>query len=196
MLERAVLLEDLRRSHPEAVIVCQLGDTTEELRRVADDPRNLYLLGSMGMVIPVALGVALTTGTQVIAVEGDGGCLMNLGTLTTVARYGPETLSILVLDNGSYGSTGGQPSATSTGADLAAIGRAAGLGESRQFRHAGSEDALVNWLGMPGPRLAVARTRHSSPPEDRRPPPMLPVENRARFTVAIGRGRPRTPDPT
>lgn len=141
MLERAVLLEDLRRSHPEAVIVCQLGDTTEELRRVADDPRNLYLLGSMGMVIPVALGVALTTGTQVIAVEGDGGCLMNLGTLTTVARYGPETLSILVLDNGSYGSTGGSrarrapaPTSPRSGALRASVSHGSSATPARRTR--------------------------------------------------------------
>ncbi|MCC2334737.1 thiamine pyrophosphate-dependent enzyme [Cellulomonas wangsupingiae] len=169
------------------MIICQLGDATEELRRVADDPRNLYLLGSMGMVIPVALGMALSTGKQVVAVEGDGGCLMNLGALTTVARYGPKRLSILVLDNGSYGSTGGQPSATSTGADLAAIGRASGLKESRQFDHAGSEDALVNWLGISGVRLAVARTRSSPPPSERSTPRILPVENTARLTAAIGR---------
>lgn len=147
----------LRRRCPNGIIVAQLGDTSNELYEVAESDRNLYLLGAMGMVIPVALGIALSTELPVIAVEGDGGCLMNLGTLTTTARYGPPNLSVLILDNEQYGSTGGQASATGTGANLAAIAAGCGI-RSRVFKGAESTHTLVSWLLQPGTRLAVAKT--------------------------------------
>lgn len=146
----------LRKRSPDGIIVAQLGDTSNELYEVAESDRNLYLLGAMGMVIPVALGIALSTELPVIAVEGDGGCLMNLGTLTTTARYGPSNLSVLILDNEQYGSTGGQTSATGTGADLAAIAAGCGI-KSRVFKSAESTHTLVSWLFQPGTRLAVAK---------------------------------------
>lgn len=187
MLDRAVLLESTRRSNRSAAIVCQLGDAGDDLRYVADDPGNLYLLGSMGMVVPVALGIALRLDTRVIAVEGDGGCLMNLGALTTAARYGPANLSILILDNGSYGTTGWQPSATRTGADLAGVGRAAGLKEVRSFDRDGAEDELSWWLDLPGLRLAVARTGCGKGVPDRGAR-LLPTQIRTRF---VDRTRPQ-----
>lgn len=147
----------LRERCPNGIIVAQLGDTSNELYEVAESDRNLYLLGAMGTVIPVALGIALSTELPVIAVEGDGGCLMNLGTLTTTARYGTPNLSVLILDNEQYGSTGGQASATGTGANLAAIAAGCGI-KSRAFKSAESTHTLVSWLLQPGTRLAAAKT--------------------------------------
>lgn len=161
MIDRRNLLVSIRDSMPEAVIVSQLGDTSNELFEVADSDRNLYLLGSMGMVIPVALGISLSTKVRVVAVEGDGGCLMNLGALTTIARYGPPNLSVLILDNEQYGSTGGQPSATSGRTDIAAVAGVCGI-TARTFHATENLHQLSDWLLQPELRLAVAKTLPST----------------------------------
>jgi sulfopyruvate decarboxylase subunit beta len=52
---------------------------------------------------------------------------MNLGSLSTMARYRPKKLTHVVFDNESLLSVGGFPTATSTGTDLEGIARAAGI---------------------------------------------------------------------
>ena len=62
-----------------------------------------------------------------IVFDGDGSILMNLGGLTTLARYRPRNLVHVVFDNESLLSVGGFPTATATGSDLAGIAKAAGV---------------------------------------------------------------------
>ena len=57
-----------------------------------------------------------------VVLDGDGSVLMNLGGLTTLARYRPRNLVHVVFDNESLLSVGGFPTATSTGSDLAGDG--------------------------------------------------------------------------
>jgi thiamine pyrophosphate-dependent acetolactate synthase large subunit-like protein len=53
------------------------------------------MLGSMGLTIPIALGVAIAQPQRhVIALEGDGSLLMQLGCLATVAERAPKNLTI------------------------------------------------------------------------------------------------------
>ena len=93
--------------------VCGLGYLSREFyarsERIRD--RCLYCMGSMGSVVPISLGVSLAKPhVRVLAIEGDGSLLMNLGTLSTLRRYGSPRVRLLVMDNGCYESTGGQPS--------------------------------------------------------------------------------------
>ena len=82
----------------------------------------------MGLASSMGLGIALSKpDRQVIVFDGDGSILMNLGGLTTLARYRPRNLVHVVFDNESLLSVGGFPTATATGSDLAAIARAAGV---------------------------------------------------------------------
>ena len=62
-----------------------------------------------------------------IALEGDGSLLMQLGCLSTVAMQAPKNFTIVVWDNGIYQITGGQPTASASAADLVAIARGSGL---------------------------------------------------------------------
>ena len=62
-----------------------------------------------------------------IVLDGDGSILMNLGGLTTLARYRPRNLVHVVFDNESLLSVGGFPTATSTGSDIAAMAKGAGI---------------------------------------------------------------------
>jgi sulfopyruvate decarboxylase subunit beta len=81
----------------------------------------------MGMATPIGLGISLTSDKQVVVIDGDGSLLMNPGTLATAAHLAPENLTILAIDNGSYGSTGGQPTLTHSCVDLERVARGFGI---------------------------------------------------------------------
>ena len=82
----------------------------------------------MGLASSMGLGIAMVMPQhKVIVIDGDGSLLMNLGTLSTMARYKPGNLLHIVFDNESLLSVGGFPTATSTGTDLAGIARASGV---------------------------------------------------------------------
>ena len=113
----------------EHAIFCYAGAACEELYASGDSPRFMYVLGSMGLSCAVGMGAALASGRPVLAFEGDGSILMNLGALVTVGRFGPSGFVLALMDNGQHGSTGGQPTATSDGVDLTALAQAAGCRE-------------------------------------------------------------------
>ena len=103
------------------------------------------MLGSMGLTIPIALGVALAQPRRhVIALEGDGSLLMQLGCLATVAERAPKNLTIVVWDNGIYQITGSQPTASASAADLVAIARGSGIASSAWAADEDDFDRLVH----------------------------------------------------
>jgi len=110
------------------VIVCNLGIPSKELFALKHQPSNFYMLGSMGMATPVGLGISLVSGREVIVIDGDGSLLMNPGTLATAAHFSPPNLTILAVDNSSYGSTGDQPTLTGSCVDLAVLAEGFGIG--------------------------------------------------------------------
>jgi sulfopyruvate decarboxylase subunit beta len=116
-------------SHLEdRVVVTIMGAVAAELQSIGHRPNFFYLQHAMGLASSMGLGIALTRpDRQVIVFDGDGSVLMNLGGLTTLARYRPSNLVHVVFDNESLLSVGGFPTATSTGSDLAAIAAAAGV---------------------------------------------------------------------
>ena len=68
---------------------------------------------------------------QVVVFDGDGSVLMNLGGLSTLARYRPANLVHVVFDNESLLSVGGFPTATGTCTRLAEVAAAAGVPRTR-----------------------------------------------------------------
>ena len=112
----------------DAAVVTIMGAVAAELQSLGHQPNFFYLQHAMGLASSLGLGVALAQPRrQVIVFDGDGSLLMNLGGLTTLARYRPPNLLHVVFDNESLLSVGGFPTATSTGSDLAAIAAAAGV---------------------------------------------------------------------
>ncbi len=111
----------------DALLVGNIGVPCKELHHVCDMPANFYMLGSMGLASSIGLGLALSRpDKRVVAIEGDGSVLMNMGTLATIASQEPQNYLLIIIDNGAYGSTGNQPTATSKNTDLAAVARGAG----------------------------------------------------------------------
>jgi thiamine pyrophosphate-dependent acetolactate synthase large subunit-like protein len=116
--------------HDEAV-VGGIGNTNFDLWAAGHRPQNFYMLGSMGLAFPIALGVALAQPKRhVFALEGDGSLLMQLGSLTTIATLAPKNLTMIIMDNGVYQITGAQPTPAAAVADLVAIAVASGLTNS------------------------------------------------------------------
>lgn len=137
----------------EAGIIATTGKCGRELFTLADRRQHLYQVGSMGCAAPMALGSALNTKRPVIALDGDGAALMKLGAMATVGAYGPDNLVHLVLDNGTYDSTGGQPT-VSESVDFASVAVACGYaGAAACDDLNGFEAALTAALNEGGPRL-------------------------------------------
>ena len=116
--------------HEEAVIG-GIGNTNFDLWAAGHRPQNFYMLGSMGLAFPIALGVALAQpARRVFALEGDGSLLMQLGALSTIAALKPKNLIMIVMDNGIYQITGAQPTPAASVADIVGIATASGLANS------------------------------------------------------------------
>lgn len=110
------------------LVVTIMGATAAELQSLGHRPNFFYLQHAMGLASSTGLGLALSLPEQtVIVFDGDGSLLMNLGTLSTMARYRPKNMVHVVFDNESLLSVGGFPTATSTGTDLEGIARASGI---------------------------------------------------------------------
>jgi sulfopyruvate decarboxylase subunit beta len=120
----AAVYEDIE----ECAVVTIMGAVAVELYSLGHRANFFYLEHAMGLASSIGLGIALAQpDRKVVVIDGDGSVLMNLGTLTTLARYNPPNLTHIVFDNESLLSVGGFPTATSTGSDIAAIARGAGI---------------------------------------------------------------------
>jgi sulfopyruvate decarboxylase subunit beta len=131
-------LEAMKAIYPElerSVVVTIMGAVAAELQSLGHRPNFFYLQHAMGLASSLGLGIALARpALPVVVLDGDGSLLMNLGGLTTLARYRPKNLTHVVFDNESLLSVGGFPTATSTGSDLAAIAAGAGVRRTATVR--------------------------------------------------------------
>jgi thiamine pyrophosphate-dependent acetolactate synthase large subunit-like protein len=115
--------------HEEAVIG-GIGNTNFDLWSAGHRPQNFYMLGAWGSP-SIALGVALAQPhRRIIALEGDGSLLMQLGCLSTIASLKPKNLSLILMDNGIYQITGSQPTPAAVSSDIVAIAQGCGLTDS------------------------------------------------------------------
>ena len=166
-------------------VIGGIGNTKFDLVAAGRRPENFYMLGSMGLSVPIALGVALAQPERrVIALEGDGSLLLNLGCLATVAVAAPPNLTIVIWDNGAYQITGKQRTATAIATDIVAVARGAGIACSDW---AADEDdfarLVAQALATESPALIAARI-DDAPGEGR--PDWDPVILKDRFMRGIG----------
>jgi thiamine pyrophosphate-dependent acetolactate synthase large subunit-like protein len=175
----------LRAWLSDEAVIASLGHPAYELFAHGDRPLNFYTWGSMGLTSSLALGLALARpDRRVVALDGDGSLLMNLGSLATIAACAPPNLVLLVLDNAQYGTTGGQPTATAGRADLDAAARALGIDRTATVRTEEQlEHALRDCRTQPGPWVVVAKVDESAPSLK---PPLDCVYIKNRFMEALG----------
>lgn len=167
------------------VVLATTGFCGRELYAIADRPNQLYMVGSMGCVVPLALGLALARpDLTVVALDGDGAALMRLGAFATVGAYGPPNLRHLLLDNGVHESTGGQAT-VSPSVSFAEIAAACGYATSLETDDTG---LIADWLRAPpaaGPAFARLLTRAGSSAGLPRPA-MSPIELKRRLLQHCG----------
>jgi thiamine pyrophosphate-dependent acetolactate synthase large subunit-like protein len=155
----------IARLRNEEAVIGGIGYTNFDLWAAGHRPQNFYMLGSMGLACPIALGVALAQpARRVFALEGDGSMLMQLGALATIAARAPKNLALVIMDNGAYQITGGQAAASAEGADIVAIARGAGIEFGAWAADEGDFEELVELaLHEDGPFLIGCRIDDAKP---------------------------------
>ncbi len=159
-LYRPTVLRQIHETFVEQPIVLTLGGTIRELlHEVGPKPNHLYSLDAMGQPLAIGLGLALGLADRasidnVVVVEGDGSLLMGFSALTTTGALEATKLVLLVLDNGAYLATGGQPTLAPR-VDLAGVARACGWAGARDVAptEAAVAEALTWARDSPGPLL-------------------------------------------
>ena len=123
---RSEILREIAPILRPHLVVCNIGLPSQELHSIDDQPTNFYMLGTMGLASSIGLGVALAQDKTVISIDGDGSILTNMGTLPTIANNVADNFILLIVDNGSYGSTGDQPTYAGKLTSLTAVAKACG----------------------------------------------------------------------
>ena len=127
-MKRYDALKRIVNSLENEILVSNIGAPSRELFSLRDRSENFYMLGSMGLASSIAFGLAISKPLRRIwCIDGDGSMLMNLGSLSTIANNHPHNLTLIVIDNGSYGSTGDQRTYTSYKTKLEIIAKGAGF---------------------------------------------------------------------
>jgi sulfopyruvate decarboxylase subunit beta len=128
-MRRADALKAIYEELHDKLVVTIMGACAQELYDLGHRENFFYLQHAMGLASSIGLGLAMNRpDDKVVVLDGDGSVLMNLGTLTTLARYRPRNMVHIIFDNGSLLSTGGFASHTTEGiTDLAAIAKGAGV---------------------------------------------------------------------
>ncbi len=185
-MDRATAARVIAEGLGEALVVSSLGTPSFDLYG-ATGPRdlNFYVWASMGLATSVGLGLALAQpDRRVLVVDGDGSALMNLNAFATIGARRPKNLAIVVLDDGLYRETGGQPTATAQGVDLAGVGRATGFAFDRTVRDPEAlRAALAEAARTEGPALVVAKVEG---PGSKARPPRDPLFVKHTFMRALG----------
>lgn len=147
----------------DALVVCCNGFPSRELYLLGDRPEHFYMIGSMGLAAPIGMGVALARpGRRVVVLDGDGNALMALGAMANVGAARPENLVHVILDNGTYASTGAQRTVSRQVA-LERVAASCGYAEAR--RVADPEALLTAWteiVGRPGPSCLLVEVEPTS----------------------------------
>jgi len=123
---RSEILKQLVPVISDQFVVCNIGLPSQEMHLIDDQATNFYMLGTMGLASSIGLGLALAQKQKVISIDGDGSVLTNLGTLPTIANNVADNFILLIIDNGSYGSTGDQPTYAGKKTSLTAVAKACG----------------------------------------------------------------------
>lgn len=182
---RSEILKEIAPILRDHLVVCNIGLPSQELHLIDDQPTNFYMLGTMGLSSSIGLGLALSTDKTVISIDGDGSVLTNLGTLPTIANNVADNYVLMIIDNGSYGSTGDQPTYAGMKTSLAAMARAAGCDNVVEVQDKDCGDALK--AAIEGGKMTVLVVKCDSGNIKVPVITMDPVTIRDRFMAEVAR---------
>lgn len=154
---RSEVLREIAPILRDQLVVCNIGLPSQELHMIDDQPTNFYMLGTMGLSSSIGLGLALAQKKKVISIDGDGSVLTNFGTLPTIANNVADNYILLIIDNGSYGSTGDQPTYAGKKTSLTAVARACGCENVVECRAEDTGEALKEALASDKMTIIVCK---------------------------------------
>ncbi|MFX1386932.1 MAG: sulfopyruvate decarboxylase subunit beta [Promethearchaeota archaeon] len=176
-------IKKITESLNDELIVCNLGAPSRELFNILDRKENFYMLGSMGLSSSIAFGLAISKPRRkVICIDGDGSILMNLGSLSTIANNNPNNLTLIVIDNSSYGSTGDQKTYTSSKTRLEIVAKGAGFDSITVIDKEEQIISMLKHLEL-GCHFVLIKTQPGNAQVEN--VPLLPEEIKERFKKAI-----------
>lgn len=163
MIPASEAVRAINRERGDAIVVGTMTPNRYWDRVTEKKDLDLPIFGGMGKASSVALGVALAQpDRKVICLDGEGGLLMNLGSLVTVAGMEPKNFMHICFDDGVYHTTGSQPVPGAGKYNLADIARGSGIEESYQFDN--FEDFAVELpelMKKQGPIFVCLKISHS-----------------------------------
>jgi thiamine pyrophosphate-dependent acetolactate synthase large subunit-like protein len=156
-LNRIECVEAFAKLRGDAIVIVSPGFTGHELHAAKHEDATIYNM-DMPYATPMCLGLALANPERrVVALEGDGSMLMALGALSTIGRYRPENVAVIVFDNRVYLTTGSGTVPTAE-VDFAAVAGASGIAQTSSVSDLPAfEHATRQSLTEPGPWLISAR---------------------------------------
>src|SRR4030043_12499 len=102
MTQKKYILSLLKKNK-NAVVIGSLGTISNDLEELGGQGNELRLVrGAMGCVLGIGLGMAMSSRRNIIVLIGEGSFLMKLGSITTINRYKPKNLKVIILNNGKY----------------------------------------------------------------------------------------------
>ena len=182
-MKRYDALKEISKVLDDQLVICNIGVPSKELYSMKDRKENFYMLGSMGLSSSIAFGIAISKPRRkVICIDGDGSILMNLGSLSTIANNNPNNLTLIVIDNSSYGSTGDQKTYTSNKTRLEIIAKGAGFDSITVIDKEEQIISMLKRLEL-GCHFVLIKTQPGNAQVEN--VPLLPEEIKERFKRAI-----------
>ncbi|MCB1421407.1 MAG: sulfopyruvate decarboxylase subunit beta [Nitratireductor sp.] len=163
---RSEVIQSIAPVIRDHLVVCNIGLPSQELFMHDDQPSNFYMLGTMGLASSIGLGLALSQKAKVVAIDGDGSILTNLGTLPTIANNPADNFVLLIIDNGSYGSTGDQPTYAGRKTSLAKVAEACGCENVFECPAEETAKVLEQALGSDRMTIIVSKCKSGNVPVD------------------------------
>ncbi len=180
---RSEILTELAPLIRDHLVVCNIGLPSQEMHQIDDQPTNFYMLGTMGLASSIGFGLAQATDKKVLVIDGDGSVLTNLGTLPTIANNPTNNFILLIIDNGSYGSTGDQPTYAGAKTNLTAVARACGCDHVVEVQDVETPAAVA--AALAGDEMTIIVSKCDSGNVKVPVIPLDPVVIRHRFMEAV-----------
>jgi thiamine pyrophosphate-dependent acetolactate synthase large subunit-like protein len=150
---RTEALEALAR-HRKGMVAFVTMRAVEAWEALGQGDHGTYnVMGCMGVAASCALGLAIARPDQpILVIDGDGSLAMQLGSLMSIATVRPKRLIHVVMENGTYETSGGQAVPGRGVSDFTKIALASGYRHA--FRLSSTEEIdtrLPECLGLDGP---------------------------------------------
>lgn len=157
-----MLLHNTKSTDAVVASTGYIGREVYELRKLNGQThdKDFLMTGSMGHALAISQGIAVAQPDRnVVCIDGDGACLMHMGTLALSPSMQLENLHHVLINNECHESVGGQPTPASS-LDFSFVSVAKGCGYSKAVSvstGAALQRAIDSMWKQPGPSFIEIR---------------------------------------